>query len=754
MAGNRVPGLRPGRLTRGEPTAHNQQSPGRLAALRRAAARLVLHPSRDQATSYIAIGAVGALLATTVVVGAGAASTVPLLSDIGAWLGSSNGTAVHVNGLTGQVDGRVGLPGMKGHQLQLSQDGKSILVMDERTGRLVRIDPSQLTVGATRDAGTAGMRLFASGGVGYLVDQAKGTVQQIDKITLAPTGPRHDLGAPLGRPAVDPEGTLWVPIPARGQVVPVRNGTVQPAVKVADAGHPLLLTLAGGKPVVTDPVGAVTMLISASGPRRKVTLPSTLAGSDPDRLLVPAVTEGSEVPVLAAGRGALVVIDLDSGAVRAIPLDADGHRLHEPQVLANRVYVPDQTDGTLLVYDTAKAQFEEPIRVTGRKGKLEAFVRNGLLWVNDQNNAAAAVVNADGEARPIGKYETNVPGGSKKKAPKPPKEDSRPPDNPPDREPLPERTPDPEPTQVRIVPEPPPAEPTPSQPPAQQPPVLPPGTPTAQSGPGSITIDFAPAAGAQPSGYRLQGTPAGAAVQPNQIGPGGPFRFEVTGGNCGQEYGFRVVAVYPGGRTSVSPRSTPVRPCVAPGQPRDFAARPIASGGHGGDLSWNPPTGAQGSDLSYRLTWPGGQRDLQGTQTRVEGLANGQQYAFSVTASNSAGSGAGAAGATLDLTPPSRRIPIHNNRNDGNTLGVRNLPSHETGGRAGSIASGATPTVTVHCQVRGSRPQDSNNPSHWSNIWDKVTLDSGLQGWISDIYVATSNSTLSDTFSPELWQCT
>jgi hypothetical protein len=57
----------------------------------------------------------------------------------------------HANGLSGQVDGRVGLPEMAGHKFQVSQDGKTVLVFDERTRRLVRIDPSQLTVAAAKD---------------------------------------------------------------------------------------------------------------------------------------------------------------------------------------------------------------------------------------------------------------------------------------------------------------------------------------------------------------------------------------------------------------------------------------------------------------------------------------------------------------------------------------------------------------------------------------------------------------------------
>jgi hypothetical protein len=53
-------------------------------------------------------------------------------------------------------------------------------------------------------------------------------------------------------------------------------------------------------------------------------------------------------------------------------------------------------------------QFESRLRVTGQPGDMEAFVRNGLLWVNNQNAAKALVVDSDGVARHIDKHDTDV----------------------------------------------------------------------------------------------------------------------------------------------------------------------------------------------------------------------------------------------------------------------------------------------------------------------------------------------------------
>ncbi|MBE9500163.1 hypothetical protein IHE61_25465 [Streptomyces sp. GKU 257-1] len=83
-----------------------------------------MRPDRRRTTGYIALCSVGALVGTSVVVGSGSAGAVPDLADIGAWLTSSRtGEAAHANGLTGDVDGKVKLPGMGDHPVSISQDG-------------------------------------------------------------------------------------------------------------------------------------------------------------------------------------------------------------------------------------------------------------------------------------------------------------------------------------------------------------------------------------------------------------------------------------------------------------------------------------------------------------------------------------------------------------------------------------------------------------------------------------------------------
>ncbi|MEU8131888.1 hypothetical protein [Streptodolium elevatio] len=373
--------------------------------------RDALKPGRGRTTTAVALGAAGSLIAGMVVAGMGAAGANPDLSDIGAWLASDKkGNVAHVNGLTGQVDGRVKLPRNDDTRLQVSEDGNTVLVLDESTGTVSRIDPSQLTVPQTFDHETPGLKLASGGGKAWLVDAANGQVRPIDPVSLAPLGAPLDVGGkPLGEAQADPAGTLWVPVPSTGQLVPVTGDKLGSPIKVAEPNGALLLTMASGRPVVTDVKGGQMLIVSGNGVERTVKLPEDMAKGNPEKLLAPGLSEGPVVPVLAADTGTLTLVDIDSGSVTAVPLTVPAHDFAPPQVLGAKVYIPDRSAGSLFVYNIVQAKFEDQLKVTGVPGKLEAYVRDGLLWVNDQDSATAAVVNVQGQLQLIGKYE-NTPG--------------------------------------------------------------------------------------------------------------------------------------------------------------------------------------------------------------------------------------------------------------------------------------------------------------------------------------------------------
>lgn len=761
-------GLRPRGLS--EETRAAPPAPGRRAVLRRRAGSAAtalwatVRPTRNRGTGYLAVGAVGALIATSVVVGVGAAGSIPRLADIGAWLGSSgSGEASHANGLTGDVDGKVKLPGMNGHSVTIAQDGRTVLVLDRRTGKVVRIDPSQLTAEQSTNYGTSGLQLVSGGTYAYVVDAARGTVQRIDPALTTPAGEKVQLGPGLGSAAVDAQGTLWVPQPAKGTVVPFVNGVRSAEVEVAAAHHDLVLTLAQGRPVVTDRTDAVTKVLTVAGTRQTFNLQGGINDSAPARILVPATTDSPMVPILAADSGALALVDVTSGQSVNARVPIQGHALGAPQVLGTRVYIPDGTTGSLLVYDTASSAFQDSVNVTRKPGSLELFVRNGLLWVNDQNNSSAAVINAGGDVHTIGKYTDKVPTARKKNDK--PVEDNVPSSRPTHRaqQPPPPSRPGRGPAPGGGT-RPPTHAPATTPPPTTAPPTTPPatparncainweagcpepqtpGTPQAQSGDGSITLTFQPASGLTPQRYVLKGLGGGQTATPSQVGPDGPFTFQVDGGACGTEFSYTVVAEYAAGAASKESKSSaPVRPCVAPGAPQSLKIS-NNGGGHGAKVSWKaPPGGASG--VTYQVTWSGGSGSTQNLSRSVTGLDNGKRYDVSVTAGNAAGSGSATSG-TIDLTPPDVTMNITHNDDDPELLAIRNDPSTKTGGRAGQFTANYQGAVTVHCRTTGSsetHPYDKVT----SNVWARIT-HGGISGYVADIYLDSRNNSA-------VWECT
>ncbi|KUO05959.1 hypothetical protein AQJ67_03865 [Streptomyces caeruleatus] len=715
-----------------------------------AAARAKLRPTGNHVTGYLAVCAAGTLIGTSLVVGAGASGTRPKLADVGAWLTSSaKGEVVHAHGLTGEVDGRAALPaGMAGHPVSVAQDGRTTLVLDERTGRVVRIDAAQLTAAQSTDYGAAGLQLVSGGAYAYVVDPVRGTVQRIDPaLTTAESRPVQ-LGGKPGAAVVDGEGTLWVPLPDSGTVVPFVDGLKGAAVKVADAGHDLTLTVAGGRPVVTDGTAAATKVLSATGVRGAFDLGAAVAGADPADVLVPGGTEGSAVPVLAARTGDLVVVDVHSRHTVRVRVPTAGHVLGAPQLLGTRVYLPDETTGRLLVYDTAASALADPVPITDGPGELELFVRDGLLWVNDPDGAAAAVIDSDGEVRRIGKYGTAAP--SARKPGDEPVEDGVPTGAPVEQVPpgaaVPGATaPGPGTPSVGASGGPSagasgPPGPTP---PAPEPGA--PGAPQAESRSGAIRITFAEALGATPQRYVLKGAGPDQTVTPDEVGPDGPFVFEVRGGSCEKQYSFTVVAEYGGGRPDKeSARSALARPCVAPGAPRNVTFTPD-QGGHGGTVTWRAPQDA--GSVTYTINGPGGTAETTEHSHAYSGLRNGIVRGVAVMARNAAGSGPAASG-WIDLTPTAQQMNIVNNKPNGRDLGIRTKPHSTEGGRAGSIPPGENPEVTVHCNMRG---EEITIGGKTTDVWARLTyydplIDKNITGYVTDLFVETRSN-------PDVWEC-
>ena len=719
-----------------------------------------------------AFGVVGIMVAATVAFGRSPAGSLLHLGDGGAWLANAHkGSVTHVNGLAAKADAGVRLTDAAGHRLKVVQDGGTVIVIDEVTGQVSRIDPAQLDVAESATYGAAGLQVVAGAGLAYVLDPRKGFVLRIDPHTLGVIGAPLALPAPLGRAGIDRAGTLWVPTPATGQVVPVRAGAQGTPVTVGAKHDVLLLTIAGGAPVVTDATSATMDLLATPGGavQRALRLPRTVSAAHGSALRVPAQTSGAVVPAAVTGTGTVVVANVAGGSVSTVSLAgvAAADPLGEPQVEGARVYVPDEAAGAVLVYDTAADRFAGQIPLGGQPGPIELAVKDGLLWINDQSSAAAAVVNGAGQVRHVSKYATGVaglqpprhaqaaappipsapagqpPGAGQGQGGSPgsgggPGQGQGPPSTPATASTIAtttssSSTTSSSTTSTTLVP------------------LQAPGNPSATAGAGQIDVAFTPASGRTPDHYVLLDAPAGAAVTPAWVPPTGPFSFQVSGLDCATAYSFRVASVDSGGAATASVATAPTHPCVAPGAPTGLRLGVVE---HGLNVSWSAPASDGGGPLTYTLSWngPGSPVTVSGLSHAITGLTNQQTYTVTVTAANAAQPGA-AATASATLTPPPRTYNNYNHYLQ--TVNVRSAPTTS----ATSLAQmPPVPTgtlgeaLTVYCQVAGGSYSDTIDKSEHGNIWDKVNYH-GTVGYVADIYINTPNS-LKFTFSdPPLWNC-
>jgi hypothetical protein len=710
---------------------------------------------------------VGCLLAVVVLLGSvavlargGVSAVVQQISDIGAWLSDvPTGTVVHANGLSGRLDARVALHNAQGHPLKVVQDDGVVFVTDTVTGVVSRIDPAKLLVSQSVRYDTAGTQIVVGGGLAYVVDAEHGLVQQIDLTNLSAIGAPLQLPGHLGPAGVDRHGTLWVAAPAAGTLIPVTAGSTGIPVVVGRPGDGLSLTIANGTPVVTDAARATMTVVSRDGGKVTVGLPASAT-----KALTPATTDGTLVPVVTPGANQLVVVNTATGTPTSVTLaDVSTDNLGTPAVLGHRIYVPDNSTGRLVVYDSAAGQLLDQVPVTTEPGRLEVFVKDGILWANAVNGPQAACVDQNGTVHHIGKDDPRLPEGSlptpsdsASSSPPPPAlaADSPAPQAPPGidsgnssqpkqpataaparaRTTTPRANPSPitnPPTTNPPTTNPPTSNPPTTNPTATQPP--PPQAPrsvteTAQAG--SILVTFTPVSGGGVTGYTL----SGAGITPQRVPATGPYRFTVTGLSCANQYRFSVSADYPSGSATTT-AAAGARPCVAPDAPRNL--RFDAGTQHRIGVDWDSPGSDGGGTVHYNVSWGGGQHTgLTGTSDSITGLTNFRSYTISVAAVNPAGSSQPPATGSVALRPPDTWSgTIGNNQ----LYEVRERSEPTTNSSiVRQYPAGGGQSVSVVCVTEGGAwvdPTGSPSGSTWYRLTD---------GYVATAYVITSSG---------VWSC-
>lgn len=322
----------------------------------------------------------------------------------GAWMASAEAGSVSHVGPDG-VDATVPLKQSTGDLRVVQVDG--VAYVTDADGRLSRIDPVQLEVSQEAVLPSTSARLVAGGGRLYAVDPAAGTVRELDPVQLTSIGAPLAVGTTLGRAVVDPGGVLWVADTATGEVLPVDGRTAGPRRRVAAPGADVKLSVVGDDVVAIDPVAATATVVSGPGssPARQVPAAADGTVDVPDE-----VGEGSVLPILSGGR-TLTLLQVRTGDVRTVTLPVTGHQLGTPRLSGGRVYVPDFTDGSVVVVDVATATVLSTIAVTGRPGAFEVLVDGTSVYLNDPRSEKAWTIRPSGELVTATKYDPRSPKG-------------------------------------------------------------------------------------------------------------------------------------------------------------------------------------------------------------------------------------------------------------------------------------------------------------------------------------------------------
>jgi hypothetical protein len=561
------------------------------------------------------------------VLGLGAADQAVASFDAASWVWSqTKGEVARINGVTARVDTRVDVPKARGHELQVTQNDRFVILRDQQTGVISSMDLTNLQV-FVRQTMTAGLGVSVAlhDDAAFVIDAVQGEVRQLDPRLLTPIGQSLRFPPGITGGVFDGEGRLWIAAPSEGTVTAITaaplpddsgtGGTGGTAVgpsrvrtdPVAPASHDLVIsTLDNGVAVLNRTTNALTTIREDQKP---VVTALPLAGPG----TLPTHTDGAVVPVTVPdARHVYGVREATPVADFAVP--GEGVELQAAVAWEGFFYVADESTGTVHVFDAAGRE-QQGIRFSNA-GPLELEVRENYLFINAPGSSTARVVDNAHRVRVVDKYADDVLGGD-------------PPPTPPD----------------------PPPPPKPKKPPVSKP-----GAPrsvraAAGNAEARVTWQAAAANGAEITRYVVEG-----AGQTFQVGAN-QRALNVTGLTNGETYRFAVHAVNSKGdgpaRTSNSVRPT----AEVPDPPTSAAAEARPDGTV--RVSW-PAANGQGLDIvRYAVTAvsdgtaaPIGEAKGETSLTVKDGeLEYGKQYAFTVVAINERGAGSKASPISNSVVP-------------------------------------------------------------------------------------------------------
>ena len=579
----------------------------------------------------VTIGTVASLVVGLglTVLGLGAADQAVASFDAASWVWSqTKGEMARINGVTAKVDTRVDVPGARGHQLEVSQNDKFVILRDLTTGTISSMDLTTLQTYATYPSNSGlGVSVALNDDAAFVVDAVRGEVRQLDPRSLAPIGDALHYPPGITGGVFDGKGRLWIAVPEQGTVSAITPAPL-PSDPPSGGGSGAASTVAGPRLISTTPVAAPSHDLAIStldtgiavldrttndlitirdDQKTSKTLPLTGPGT-----LAPH-TDGLVVPVTVPDARHVFTV-ANGGATQDFAVPGDGTKLQPAVAWEGYFYVADEQSGVVHVFDQSGQRLKS-ITFKNPGGPLELEVRENYLFINAPGSSTARVVDNAHQVRVVDKYADDVLGG-----------------------------------------DPPPAPPTPPKPPKPPKPVVSkPGAPRnvhAEAGNAEARVSWQSAAanGASITKYVVEGAGKTFQVGANQRS------LNVTGLTNGETYTFAVHAVNKKG-DGPARNSNSVRPTSeVPDAPESATAEAKPDGTV--VVSW-PAANGQGLDIKrYAVTAvaeggsaPVGESDSTSLTIKDGELEYGKQYAFTVVAVNERNAGSKASPISNSVVP-------------------------------------------------------------------------------------------------------
>lgn len=339
--------------------------------------------------------------------------------DSSMWMWSTvQGEVARVNGLTAKVDTRKDLPTSKGHQVQLSQSDRYLILRDLATGKVNAFDPATLSITSTLDTQQGlGITIALHNDSAFVIDAAQGVVRQLDPATLQPVGEALRFPPGIAGGSFDGKGRLWIAVPSEGTVtaitpVPLANrnkggqgggGPSQVRTDpVAEPWHDLTLSALDDGVAVLDQTNGKLITLRSD---KLTTITTNAAGGE-----LPARSGGEVVP-LTVPESRQVFVITGSGAnvtVKSFKVPGEG-KLQPAVAWAGRIYVADDSSGKVYSLDhegnmVKTITFKVP-------GPLQLEVRENHLFINSPGSSTAHVINEHNEDKEVDKFRNEILGG-------------------------------------------------------------------------------------------------------------------------------------------------------------------------------------------------------------------------------------------------------------------------------------------------------------------------------------------------------